>query len=281
MKFIALLLVEFYKFWHGSLGLKGAGFLLRKSSLIISPLRNYPLKVPYIGKISIDFSDCSGFAWLNQVLGEGGQEDGIISFLKESIKNINKPVCIWDVGANGGYFASAILASVQNVERLNLFEPNPLHHHILQSIAAQNDVVQFHGVGLSEKVGVITMSHPLGDSSLATSDGKKYSAKFEGAMTTGDNVVSYNPSISPDIIIIDVEGFECEVLAGMKDILSRLHPVVIVEHIFVHPEKLDRFFSAEYKRFTIDDSTGTLVDSYNLLVGHNSVYLPLNYQAVH
>ena len=97
---------------------------------------------------------------------------------------------------------------------------------------------------------------------------------FHAEVITGDAFAVRHPSVVPDMIIIDVEGFEIEVLSGMEKLIHESYPVVIVEHIFAHPATFDHCFPEGYRRFTIDDDTGALIDGYDINAGHNSVYLP-------
>ena len=272
--------VEFYKFWHTRLGFKGAGFLLRTMAKVVPPLRRYPLHVPGIGTIPVNFSDVSGFFWINQLMGEEGHEDGITQFLKRASVGIEKPVCIWDVGANAGFFAATILNSVPHVSRLRLFEPNPLVFDVLDALAKQNHVVRFSNIALSDQEGKISFSYPLGQTPLTRRGGvDKYGVVFQAEVTTGDLFSKETPEEVPDIIIIDVEGFEKEVIKGMRELISKSLPIVIVEHIFHHPETLDDLFPEGYQRFTINDSGGALIEGFDLGAGHNSVYLhPLKHK---
>ena len=145
---------------------------------------------------------------------------------------------------------------------------------MLEAIAANHDTVRIHGIGLSDHSGTIAFSHPAGNSALAVGRDGEGGEVFRAEVTTGDDFAFRNLSEIPDVIIIDVEGFEYHVLAGLETLISESLPVVIVEHIFAHPVAFDRFFPEGYRRFTIDDATGSLIDGYELTAGHNSVYLP-------
>ena len=96
---IPWILVEFYKFWHGVLQFKGAGAILRRASVIFPTRRNYPLEVPGTGVIPVDFSDVSGFFWINHLLGENCHEQGVIILLQRVAGELPEPICLWDVGA--------------------------------------------------------------------------------------------------------------------------------------------------------------------------------------
>src|SRR5678816_1915218 len=67
---LARALVGFYKVWHGSLRLPGAGFVIRRLSQRLRGLQNFPLEVKGIGTVGVDFRDYSGFLWMQHLLGD-------------------------------------------------------------------------------------------------------------------------------------------------------------------------------------------------------------------
>ena len=272
MKITSNLLVSFYRIWHGKFHLKGAGYLLRRASGILPALRHYPLFVPIIGYVPIDISDDSGMAWLNQSLGEDGQEEGLLKCAK---KYVPSPKCIWDVGANGGNFGTQILQAYPNMERLYLFEPNPAMHEMLETVEKSRPGIALCLFALSDTNGKATLSFDSGTSSMASLLGSSKGSQIDVDVKTGDGFLSQNPDAIPDLIIIDVEGAEKNVLSGMQDLLNRHKPVVIFEQIFFDPAILDTVMPGGYTRFTIDDRTGKLIQGFNLKAGHNGIFLPL------
>ena len=47
---------------------------------------------------------------------------------------------------------------------------------------------------------------------------------------TGDSLVRFKKCKPPQLIQIDVEGFEIEVLKGLKNTLQKYHPTILFEH---------------------------------------------------
>jgi FkbM family methyltransferase len=265
-------LVIFYKFWHGRLHLPGAGFLLNAVARFFPSLQTYPLAVDGFGIIPVDFSDVSGFAWLNFSLSEKGQEAGLIRFLKNRSGRLN---CIWDVGANAGYFAAEILQEFPHLPSLYLFEPNPRMRKTLLAIAHSFSQVRVETLALSDNAGEARFSFAPGSSTLTTSSRQLSDSFFAAETYTGDNFFARNPASRPDGIIIDVEGSEPEVIRGLQNILTSLRPWIVFEQLFFNPACLDCLMPPGYQRFTIHDSSGELSIAGDSRQGRNGVFLPI------
>lgn len=264
------ILVSFYQCWHGKLHLKGAGYLIRKAAIYCSRLRDYPLLVPKIGYVNVDLSDVSGMAWLNYSLGEEGQEEGLLSLLETIVPS---PKCIWEVGANGGYFAAQILVSFPELERLYLFEPNPAMIQMLDAVAKSRAGISVSNFAFSNTDGEAKLSFQHGNSSMASLLDSPNSSQVNVVTKTGDTFLAMNPEAVPDVIIIDVEGAEKSVLQGMKRLLDTHQPLVIFEQIFFDPGILDPIMPDSYKRFTIDDKSGALIQGFHVRAGYNGVFI--------
>lgn len=264
--------VVFYKLWHGRLHLPGAGLLLSFVARIFPSLQSYPLSVDGFGIIPVDFSDVSGYAWLNFSLKENGQEAGLIRFLQ---KRTGQPNCIWDVGANAGYFAAEILQTFPHLPSLYLFEPNPRMTNTLLALAHSCPRVRVETLALSDRTGQVQFSFAKGSSTLTSSMRKLSDAFFTAESCSGDDFLSRNPSSRPDGIIIDVEGSEPNIIRGLHRVLKLHRPWVVFEQLFFDPACLDSLMPPGYQRFTIDDSTGELSIAGDFRQGHNGVYLPI------
>jgi hypothetical protein len=62
--------IAFYRIWHGTLHLKGAGALLTRMASFSKGLQHYHLKLPEDNSIELDFRDVSAMYWLNHLLGD-------------------------------------------------------------------------------------------------------------------------------------------------------------------------------------------------------------------
>jgi len=250
--------------------LRGAGYLLRLASKFLPSLRHYPLKVQGIGIVPVDLSDDSGMAWLNYSLGDRLQEEGVLTFIAQCSP---LPRCIWDVGANGGYFGAQVAEMLPMLDFLYLFEPNPALHEMLDVVARSRKGIFYHPFALTDKNGKATISLTLGNSPTASLIPISEGRKIDVDVKTGDAFLAEYPEAIPDLLIIDVEGAERNVLMGIQNMLKQHRPIVIFEQIFFDPSILDVCMPNGYTRFTIDDNTGKLIPGYNLKAGHNGVFL--------
>ena len=143
---------------------------------------------------------------------------------------------IWDIGANIGIYCITLSKAKSGVV-VEAFEPWPETIEKLKVNLRNNRVsnVNIHEIALSNKVGQI------GFVSLPDAPGCNHMATNSGICvetTTGESVVE-NGTAKPDIIKIDVEGFEPEVLDGMRNLLKDSLPTLLFEvntFIITHQE---------------------------------------------
>jgi len=130
---------------------------------------------------------------------------------------------ILDVGAHHG-FISLLLAKWGG--EVVAFEASPYNSNVLQKEVTLNEMnnitVENKAVGLVE--GRITISGGSNVRAVQT----KWDAVDEVEMISIDKYCEMR-SISPDLIKIDVEGFEVEVLKGAQGILEQEKPKLAIE----------------------------------------------------
>lgn len=149
----------------------------------------------------------------------------------------NRFQVMWDVGANIGATSLPLLGRFPNLISC-LFEPSPevagrlvRNISLNASLAARARVFPF---ALSDRVGVgqffvSSEPHNSGTGGLGNSHNRTACA-IGVQMRTGDSLVADGTCPAPELIKIDVEGFERECLAGMVDILRNYSPIVVFEH---------------------------------------------------
>ena len=132
-----------------------------------------------------------------------------------------------DIGANvgnHGLYAAVFLSAGKVIP----FEPNPRAYKLLLSnIAANGLVARFDLSHIGKGLGAA----PQGSFGMEDRDRNLGAAKMlPGAgdieVTTGDLALADS---SPDFIKIDVEGMEIDVLSGLKAVISRCRPALLVE----------------------------------------------------
>lgn len=156
---------------------------------------------------------------------DGIYEKRFLEFLRRRIK---RGGVMLDVGANIGNHA---LYLGDLFDQLHCFEPNPKVAARLEENIRLNGLrhVHVHRVGLGSSEAMIPFCN---DENLAL--GKFLHGDEAGAdllpVTTGDKWVSETGLERVDYVKIDVEGFEDEVLVGMRDTICRYQPLISFEY---------------------------------------------------
>lgn len=141
-----------------------------------------------------------------------------------------------DVGANVGLISLLAAWVVSPSGTVDAFEPNPVCCQRLRSNVAANAIehIRLHPCALGSEEGTLALSMQPGDSCMSTlcevpfAQRGDFSQKISVPVRVGDGILLQDPS-PIRAIKIDVEGFECEVLAGLRRTIERWHPFVIVE----------------------------------------------------
>lgn len=147
---------------------------------------------------------------------------------------------VWDVGANIGYYA-VIFADLAGPDgKVVAFEPSPASLPELREAVAMRDNVTIEAVALSNEGGQTSFFVNAGGNTVV--DGFSRESAGEGSVEieveclTGDAMAVKHP---PNLIKIDVEGFEVEVVEGLRDTLRNpaLHTVAVEVHFLVLAER--------------------------------------------
>ena len=267
------MLVKFYCWWYGRLNLKGAGFFLSKVAHSVPGLQTFPLDVPGVGVIKVDFRDTSAFVWQNYLLGKKCQEHGLLIAMARYCEPNG---VLWDIGANIGLISAFFAGADFRLRVIHAFEPNPEIYGRLNCLFSQHPIMHGHNMALSSENSRKQLHVPIGGSCLGSLDqefvGGK-TANFTVECYTGDDLLERGLVAPPTVMKIDVEGHELDVLEGMKNILSKYRPVVFIEHIFMDDTIPLQF--AGYSVMTISDDDGTLLAGFMPEYGHNIALLPI------
>lgn len=129
--------------------------------------------------------------------------------------------CVWDVGANVGYYTSAFAERVGPNGRVCAFEPSSINfERLAERCSAMSNVTLFRcGLGKTNgKLKLLQGEDALGASSRITGEA---SSGDLVEIRSGDNLLVDGAASDPDALKVDVEGFEWEVLNGMLGMLAR------------------------------------------------------------
>jgi FkbM family methyltransferase len=193
-------------------------------------------------------------------LGIKGQAD---SYTLDLVMKLSKRVnTLWDVGA---YIGLDALVSLHFNKNLNVvaFEPSPQNFKTLKKNIELNESIASGirpmQVGLSkqnsEQTFYFSASNPL-MGSLKPVDGF---VEEKVKVYTGDALVSEENIPIPELIKLDVEGYESEVLSGCTSLLGTM-PLILIEVLTEKSgQMVEEVLPKGYEFYGIMEETGTLV----------------------
>lgn len=128
---------------------------------------------------------------------------------------------IVDVGAQYGDYA-LLCALKYRVSKVTLFEPVPANYEEIQRNISMNGAsnITAHNIAISNENGNMEINVD-GNMGVRKGNGERISVQTA-------KLDSLNLS-KPDIIKIDVEGFEIDALKGARNLLEQHHPKIILE----------------------------------------------------
>lgn len=141
-----------------------------------------------------------------------GYEENYEAKLSASIQQND---VVWDIGANVGYYTKQFAASVGESGTVVAFEPSALNFERLKSACAGLTTVRLLPYGLGSVSGRMRFeqgSDDLGATSRVIED---RDAGTIVDVRVGDELIASGAAPAPNVIKMDVEGFEGEVLSGL------------------------------------------------------------------
>ncbi|MBI3878947.1 MAG: FkbM family methyltransferase [Verrucomicrobia bacterium] len=251
------LAVAFYRVWHGTFHLPGSGWLLRRLAKIFARLREYPLVVAGLGTAELDFRDTSAYSLLNVTLGERDEHRALFTAAE---KFLRPGAVFWDIGANVGVVAAHFAQPRFGLAAIHCFEPNPAPLKTLTGLFRNHPVARVHGFALGAADGRAPMNLSTDGSSVGSLHHLPSHAggSIEIVVRAGDRARAELGLPAPNLMKIDVEGFEPEVLAGLAQTIAEARPVIFFEHIFLTDDQLRALVPPGYELwFLLDDGRAT------------------------
>ena len=133
--------------------------------------------------------------------------------------------CVWDIGANLGYYTEQLAKRARFVVA---FEP--VLENFLQNKARGLSNVDCKQMALGDKEGELAIS-TLGPFSSIVGAHAPGETRYEKVrVRPGDELVDVP---RPDVVKIDVEGYEPEVIRGMRDMLRTARAAFIEVHFSI------------------------------------------------
>jgi len=164
-----------------------------------------------------------------RALRRGGYEDEYDRALSSRIRRGD---CVWDVGANVGYYTRRFAIATGQGGIVYAFEPSPVNCARLVTECACDAIVRIVQVGLGSADGRASLlqgTDALGATSCVVSEDERGVAID---IRAGDSLVAAGEAEVPGVVKIDVEGHEWEVIEGLRDTLGQpaLHTIGIEVH---------------------------------------------------
>jgi FkbM family methyltransferase len=207
-----------------------------------------------------------GGSFLRYLTGDAEPE------VQEALAELIEPgQTVYDVGANIGFFTILCSRLVGPTGKVYAFEPIP-----------ENLVTLRHNIALNNLTNVIVVEQALsastGTAEMFVSPWSAFhSLNVDGASkrenhgpdggqitvetVTLDEFVQGEGVSAPDLIKLDVEGAELLVVAGMRETLRTVQPLLLVEIHDTNDEYGEFVDSINYRVRVIDGDTRTLADA--------------------
>lgn len=155
------------------------------------------------------------------------------TLLKNSLLLLNKfsissPTII-DVGANYGFISLALCSNLSSGSTIFSFEPHPQLVSAFNKSINKNNFKNIHleNVAIGDVQKKISLNL-LGQTSNILDTGTDVVDRIEIEQIALDNYF-LEKKIRPDYIKIDVDGYELNILQGLKNTIENFLPIIVVE----------------------------------------------------
>jgi FkbM family methyltransferase len=175
-------------------------------------------------RVTVTLSDRIG-----RMMWAGCYEPELVELLKQVL---DPAMTFVDIGAQVGYFSTAAAALVGPAGAVYSFEPDPGCFSMLQRNAQPYPWMKVHNSAVADFTGEASFYRsPKHDESGwgAIFDAGGGRAKIDVRVCTLDSWRAGEGVRQIDVIKIDVEGAECRVLEGARDVIAGARPLVWVE----------------------------------------------------
>ena len=146
--------------------------------------------------------------------------------------NLQPQDVFWDIGCNVGYHSISIRQLFPNIE-IYAFEPNPvIFARLWANINLNAKQIKIFNFGLATRSSFAELSIQThgnsGLSSFMPLEAVDYDRKLFCPVFSGDDLILNNEVQAPNVIKIDVEGFEASVFRGMSNALKNINLRAII-----------------------------------------------------
>ncbi len=175
--------------------------------------------------------------------------------------------CVWDVGANVGFWSLFFAGIKPPIRQIICFEPDAKNVEYLSLNKTNNtiDRIVIKPVALSSEEGEARFfADPMTGATGSLEQSHDFIGKYYHArrhvtsvrVTTVDSEIA-SGTAPPSFVKIDVEGHELAVLKGATNMLTRWHPAMVIEVTQNQREVGDLLESHGYR--LLDAETGSSI----------------------
>ncbi len=159
-------------------------------------------------------------------------------FIGEVLKRVNENTVFYDVGAHVGLYSLSVGRCKIPPRFIYCWEPEPLNYKRLNENLKINKIenARTFQAALGAEDAILKLYTGAREPGSLTPNLTRESQIFKEVKAwRGDNCVLKEGLFPPTIIKIDVEGYELNVLKGLKETIRKARTVIFLE---VHPEFL-------------------------------------------
>lgn len=234
-------------------------------------IKNFAIKIIDFLISKIPYRLAKSFEWrIQKALGKGIGSASLnheVSTIKIFLSKLGcaNPI-LFDVGANQGQYASEFFKQIPTAQ-IHSFEPSKDAFTILISKSKIKESWKCYNFGFGATKAKMKLYSDLPGSASATLVARNYQIEKKTSHTefvtiqTLDEFIDSNPDLIPDVLKIDIEGFELYCLEGS---LKYLKLIKIVQFEFGQINVDARIFFKDYWTFFNSRNFSIFRVSYNL-----------------
>lgn len=169
---------------------------------------------------------------------------------QEFAKQLRPGDCVWDVGANVGYYTRRFAERVGSEGRVFAFEPSPHNFARLQAECEALSNVTILNMGLGSEDSILAFEQGDDDLGATSRIVESGASGTTVEVRAGTSALAAGLASPPNVVKIDVEGFEYEVITGLGTVVRdpTLRALGIEVHFRILEERGDPGAPARIER---------------------------------
>lgn len=147
--------------------------------------------------------------------------------IDEAVRHVKAFECVVDVGGNIGLHTVRFAKLFAHVHS---FEPTNINFECLQKNTESMSGIVLHKIGLGDKLETLTIQLPADANNCGNFSIVDFADNVEQTINETIEIRTLDSfNLAPDLIKIDVQGFDYNVLLGAADTIKLYRPVIIIE----------------------------------------------------